>query len=292
MDAADETNFTPSSRHLHLPPELWDRVIDHLHGDRKALRCTALVCKAWTPSSHFHLFSVMRIDRTTRFEIRSLSEIPHLAARVRTLELAAILLESMSDLLLVLDAMPRLNELRLRNEFLCGAQGIPGATRPCPTPISDLEFRCCGIPVDTMFNIMSFFTSIGHLKLYSVYSYWDRSGLLESQASHMLSTHPIIYKLSAVRTKVDLVRRVVQELPSVENLHTLVLIPCVDMCSQLVVPTRELLMMIRSTVRHLNIVPTVRDEGRLTEGSAESESFPYVSDTLTSYPADDHVSVV
>ena len=294
MDAADETNFTPSSRHLHLPPELWDRVIDHLHGDRKALRCTALVCKAWTPSSHFHLFSVMRIDRTTSFEIRSLSETPHLAAQVRTLELAGSILKSMSDLLPVLDAMPRLNRLCLSEHLHFGAQGIPDSTRPRSTPIPELAIWNCHLPVKSLRKLLSFFTSIGHLRLILVYSNWDHNGLLEPQISHTLSTHPIIYKLSASMTKVDFVRRVVQETPSVENLHTLVLNSCFDLWSQRVDSTRELLLRIRSTVRHLEfmIKPTLEDEKRLTEGSAESAFFPCVFDTLTSYPADDHASVV
>lgn len=42
---------------LHLPQELADHIIDHLHDDPLALRGCSLVCRAWLPTSRLHLFS-------------------------------------------------------------------------------------------------------------------------------------------------------------------------------------------------------------------------------------------
>jgi hypothetical protein len=41
----------------HLPQELVDHIIDHLHDDPSALKKCAHVCRAWLPTSRFHFFS-------------------------------------------------------------------------------------------------------------------------------------------------------------------------------------------------------------------------------------------
>lgn len=40
-----------------IPPELSDRVIDFLHDDWSALKACSLTCKAWLPTSRFHLWN-------------------------------------------------------------------------------------------------------------------------------------------------------------------------------------------------------------------------------------------
>jgi len=37
-----------------LPAELTDRIIDHLHSDKRALAMCSLVCKTWLPASRYH----------------------------------------------------------------------------------------------------------------------------------------------------------------------------------------------------------------------------------------------
>jgi len=41
---------------------LIEQIIDHLHDDKESLRTCSLVCKIWTPSARFHLFSDIRVD--------------------------------------------------------------------------------------------------------------------------------------------------------------------------------------------------------------------------------------
>jgi hypothetical protein len=41
----------------HLPAELTDICIDHLHNEKRSLSACGLTCKAWLPASRYHLFS-------------------------------------------------------------------------------------------------------------------------------------------------------------------------------------------------------------------------------------------
>jgi hypothetical protein len=45
----------------HLPGEIWDRVIDHLHEEHAALEACALVCHGWLASARLHRFRSMHI---------------------------------------------------------------------------------------------------------------------------------------------------------------------------------------------------------------------------------------
>jgi hypothetical protein len=46
---------------VHIPGEIWDRVIDHLHNDCAALDSCALVCSAWVASARLHRFHSLNI---------------------------------------------------------------------------------------------------------------------------------------------------------------------------------------------------------------------------------------
>ncbi|KAJ7255334.1 hypothetical protein C8J57DRAFT_607078 [Mycena rebaudengoi] len=58
-----------------LPPELHDRIIDHLHRDRRTLSACSLVCKAWQSSSRYHLFQNAATVRVTRDNIHQFDEL-------------------------------------------------------------------------------------------------------------------------------------------------------------------------------------------------------------------------
>ena len=60
--ASCATGSLPQSRMLpEFPQELWDVVIDHLHDDESALLACRCVCKAWYPSSRYHLRGHIRL---------------------------------------------------------------------------------------------------------------------------------------------------------------------------------------------------------------------------------------
>lgn len=47
---------------MTLPPDIQDRVIDHLWDDRSALKHCALTSRISTPSAYYHLFSMVCVD--------------------------------------------------------------------------------------------------------------------------------------------------------------------------------------------------------------------------------------
>lgn len=51
-----------------LPNELWDRSIDHLWANPRALRACSLTCRDWVPSSRYHLFGA--IDLRSEDDLR------------------------------------------------------------------------------------------------------------------------------------------------------------------------------------------------------------------------------
>ncbi|KAI0780387.1 hypothetical protein BD413DRAFT_496703 [Trametes elegans] len=74
-----------------LPPELCDEAIDYLWDDLDALRACSLTCKAWLPSSRFHLFRNVRLrhaDDVARFR-ELLASAPGVGHCVRKLSLSA-----------------------------------------------------------------------------------------------------------------------------------------------------------------------------------------------------------
>ncbi|OBZ73453.1 hypothetical protein A0H81_06663 [Grifola frondosa] len=83
-----------TNTHSKLPPELTDRVIDHLHDDARSLRACALVCRAWLPRARYHLFHDISLSlshgrhklRFERFD-RLLECYPHLGYFVRKLSM-------------------------------------------------------------------------------------------------------------------------------------------------------------------------------------------------------------
>ncbi|CDO70005.1 hypothetical protein BN946_scf184354.g7 [Trametes cinnabarina] len=78
-------------RRASLPPELCDYTIDYLWDDIESLRACSLACRAWLPSSRFHLFRNVRLrhaDDVERFRAL-LSSAPGIVHCVRKLSFSA-----------------------------------------------------------------------------------------------------------------------------------------------------------------------------------------------------------
>ena len=70
--------------------EIFDIIVDHLHDNHKALAACSLVCRAWLPSSRYHLFFTVQVSDTgnlTRFLDELDSPLSTIAPFVRTLTL-------------------------------------------------------------------------------------------------------------------------------------------------------------------------------------------------------------
>src|ERR1700722_11607390 len=48
-----------------IPNEIQDRILDFLHDSKPALKACALVCKAWLPTSRYHLTPVIKLNPHT-----------------------------------------------------------------------------------------------------------------------------------------------------------------------------------------------------------------------------------
>jgi len=55
----------PENSDIHLPQELVDHIIDHLHDDPLALNNCARVCQAWLPTSRLHFFAKISLKATS-----------------------------------------------------------------------------------------------------------------------------------------------------------------------------------------------------------------------------------
>ncbi|KAJ7259785.1 hypothetical protein C8J57DRAFT_1515151 [Mycena rebaudengoi] len=78
---ASESHFpSPPTRIVVLPPELVDKIIDHLATDRNSLRICCLIARSWVPRSRFNLFCAMNIpiSRLRRFIQRCEAFLPAL----------------------------------------------------------------------------------------------------------------------------------------------------------------------------------------------------------------------
>ena len=56
---------SPETSSSHLPQELVDHIIDHLHDDPLALSNCARVCRGWLPTSRHHFFSKISLKATS-----------------------------------------------------------------------------------------------------------------------------------------------------------------------------------------------------------------------------------
>ncbi len=135
----------PPSRNPRLPPELTDRVIDHLHDDPTSLAACSLVCSAWLPAARFHHFREVTVvcDNVHAFHELIRHPSSKVGSYVQTLKAECqsntwnsrrcpdgpCFLQDPWTLSLVLASihrLPALRELRLR--------GIPAYVIPRPLP--------------------------------------------------------------------------------------------------------------------------------------------------------------
>ncbi|KAH9949699.1 hypothetical protein B0H21DRAFT_726950 [Amylocystis lapponica] len=67
-----------------LPPELYDRTIDFLWDDPRALMACSLTCSAWVPSSRFHLFHSVKLRFTGTNDCERLEALLNTSDEART----------------------------------------------------------------------------------------------------------------------------------------------------------------------------------------------------------------
>lgn len=70
-----------------IPPELIDRIIDHLHNDKRALSACALTCHVWLTTARYHRFTTVTLVPARIRSFLDLLERPGIAHVVLKLEL-------------------------------------------------------------------------------------------------------------------------------------------------------------------------------------------------------------
>ncbi|KAF7370301.1 hypothetical protein MSAN_00661400 [Mycena sanguinolenta] len=116
--------MTPS---LDFPAELYDLVIDHMHGQKHALGACGLVNKAWLISSRYHLFGSVTLRDSNWKDFVQLLASP-LATFAQSLTTMKISLSnddespasSFNELISRLQPLPTLKGLRLENVYWTG----------------------------------------------------------------------------------------------------------------------------------------------------------------------------
>lgn len=71
------SNTTPNVTPVEIPLELIDNIMDHLHDDKHTLTRSSLVCRAWLPSTRYHLFRSVFLQSHTAGRFLALVDSPH-----------------------------------------------------------------------------------------------------------------------------------------------------------------------------------------------------------------------
>jgi hypothetical protein len=64
-----------------LPNEIQDHILDFLHNSKPTLKACALVCRAWVPTSRYHLFSKIQMPEREANAFAELFESPNCTIR-------------------------------------------------------------------------------------------------------------------------------------------------------------------------------------------------------------------
>ncbi|KAF8970471.1 hypothetical protein BDZ97DRAFT_95945 [Flammula alnicola] len=74
----------------HIPIEVVEVIIDHLHNDKKSLNVCTLVARRWLPTSRYHLISSVRVDQKNYRGLLELLSAPYARLAVSVLELKLV----------------------------------------------------------------------------------------------------------------------------------------------------------------------------------------------------------
>jgi hypothetical protein len=179
-----------------FPPELVERILDHLHDDAKSLQSCATVHRTWTNACRIHLFHTISIDQDpTRFGglaegrgsgpwqklLELLSGSPHLRPFVRMLYLCGICLNPNGRLA---ELFPRVHTLRVEDVAAffpdlvfsfpelahlcvsnCRGSSFGTAAPSEKSPLRTLDLIACGMSAQMMImNFTSWRDVMGHLE--------------------------------------------------------------------------------------------------------------------------------
>ncbi|EMD39708.1 hypothetical protein CERSUDRAFT_112012 [Gelatoporia subvermispora B] len=126
-----------------LPPELTDRILDHLEGDRQALANCGLVCRTWLPRSRYHFFRELKLtSKNTKQLVQLLRDGPAIGQHVSHLAIVTLREDNSEwhvDLLpKVLPSLPNVTTLELRGRGAYQSKNFKDIA-----PVTSLKFHAC-----------------------------------------------------------------------------------------------------------------------------------------------------
>ena len=214
----------------HLPWEISDAIIGHLHEDRPSLHSCALVCHAWLPSSRHHLFrrfriadSVPRKPNAVSFDkaLDFLITTPDVARHIRRLEIAHHSVK-LSQLDAILNSSPKLQYLSL-SDLGIQDDDLSHGTRHGPRfhrPIEELRIVSCNIvnyDYSLLFHFLGLFASIRRLELLVEIRVLN----IDTAAELVPPSHLALTHLSAYHVPLSVVLKLLQNTRTKETLRVL-----------------------------------------------------------------------
>ncbi|KAI0750389.1 hypothetical protein C8Q74DRAFT_1309744 [Fomes fomentarius] len=161
----------------HLPAELCDIIIDHLHGDKLSLCSCALVCRGWLKTARYHLFDALSCDPdkgSSSNLVQFLSKTPDVVRHITELELSNYRDMDISLLSRLIVPLTRLRILRLINMPLASLDSDAGS------PLN------IGLNLETLEITIPRFQPSDVYKIYSILALWPRIGTLEIECSGII----------------------------------------------------------------------------------------------------------
>ncbi|KAJ3520615.1 hypothetical protein NM688_g9137 [Phlebia brevispora] len=172
---ADSTASLNEQRRMKLPQELSDMIVDFLHDDRDTLKACSLVCRAWVPSSHLHLFYAITVHAAAFSDalLQLLRSSAVVSSSIRVLKVvpsksAAGHIIAPTAALSVLSCLPALHTLFLHVPIANRERETPEAPRWARSSLRHLELNLyCGS--DWTLQTCTFFSlvTVDHLAVFA-----------------------------------------------------------------------------------------------------------------------------
>lgn len=129
----------------HIPPELVDQIIDHLHNDPKSLNACALAARDWLPSARHHRFrsirfhSAKKIDSFRQLSLAAPGLLPYYQEAIicdNSGYFSASVLEGATNACL---ALPNLERIKFNNRIYASTPRVVTILSPIASKITNLN---------------------------------------------------------------------------------------------------------------------------------------------------------
>ncbi|TFK41522.1 hypothetical protein BDQ12DRAFT_388273 [Crucibulum laeve] len=175
----------------HLPIEVIEVIVDHLHPDNNTLRSCTLTCKTWIPAARFHLLSYARLHQKNISVFLRLLDASHsrIAASITHLSLAA-LPSKPNDWMNNSITVAGKHLVHVKTLTLAGIKWSQLDSRATDSLLRDFRRVDCINLIDTTFRTFSqlveFLCAFPLLRIITIdKSHWETIGAIPSQNARL-----------------------------------------------------------------------------------------------------------